>query len=156
MTTRLLIAALAVLLVLPLRAARTFGDVLGRERVVSVIREETNTYVRQFQQMTKRKAEVAKGYHEAVADRIVGVESPEVQAEAQTALRYRYRLFLANLAGFVLATKQELVLAAETVKEYLNAAALARRCGEVPCGHPCENKEPCDNKCNACPDTERR
>ena len=149
MTAQLPVAVFLTLLVLPLRAT-TFREVLGRDGVVTVVREETNTFVRQFGQMTRKKPEVASGFHESVADRILDIEAPEQKVSAEATLRGRFRLFLASLAGFLLATKGTLVLAAEAVNDYLRAAAQAGRCGEVPCERGCADKKPCDWRCNPC------
>lgn len=150
MTVRLLPIVFLMFLARAVEAT-TFGEVLGRDGVIAVVRDETTTFVRQFADMTRVRPEVAPGFHDGVADRVLDIEAPEAKVAAEATLRSRFRLFLANLSGFLLATKQNLIFDVAAVNRYLQAAAGAGRCGEVPCERGCADKKPCDWRCNACP-----
>jgi len=127
----------------------TFGKVLGVERVITVVSEETTGFVSGFSEMTGVKPEVTNDFRGHVGMRIANVEiEMEETAPVEAALRVRFRLFLANMTAFLLATQQQLLFDTNAVTVYLNAAVRVGRCGEVPCESGCPEK-PCDLKCNA-------
>lgn len=132
-------------------AAVTFREVLGRDVIVKVVREERTHFVRGFTIMTKMVPIVAPAFDESIADRVALVEViAPTPAAAEATLRVRFRLFLSNLTAYLLATTQKVTLDATAVTGYLDASAAAGKCGEIPCQSGCADKKPCDLRCNAC------
>ena len=133
-------------------AAQTLLSVLGRDGVVRVVREERTGFVSELTAMTEVVPEVAANFDNSVADRASSVEvpAPATPATAEATLRVRFRLFLSNMTTYLLATTQKVTLDVGSLTLYLDAAAQAKRCGEIPCQSGCADKRPCDFKCNSC------
>lgn len=134
------------------QGAQTFQTVLGRDGVIRVVREERTTFVNELLTMTDVKTEVASDFDDNVAGRVSTVQlvPPATPATAEGTLRVRFRLFLGNMTTYLLATTQRVTLDVASLARYLDAAARAGRCGEVPCQSGCAENKPCDFTCNAC------
>ena len=148
MMGRLMIATAAAVFAATVEAA-TFADVLGPQYVENVVRQETASFVGQFQVMTNRRIEVADTFYPAVTEPILAIEAPAAKESADLSLRIRFGSFLSDLTAVLLATQSKLVFGKDEVFRYLEAARKAGRCGRVPCPMGCP--QACDKRCNPCP-----
>ena len=128
-----------------------FSEALGRDNVLKIVRDERTTFVDTFTLMTKVQPKVTSEFDGNVADRVLPVQVvAPTPAAAEGILRIRFRLFLSNLTAYLLATTKEVVLDVAAVNRYLEAGAIAKKCGEVPCPMSCAEGKPCDLRCNPC------
>lgn len=131
--------------------AVALGEILGREGVVRVVRDERTIYFKAFTAMTTVEPVVAPDVDDRLTARIAPiVVTAATPAAAEAMLRVRFRGFLGNFTAFSLATTQKVTLDEPSVARYLEAAGRAGRCGEFPCQSGCADGRPCDRRCNPC------
>jgi hypothetical protein len=135
-------------------AGSTTFKVLLSDRLTTVVQEERISFTQDFTQMTGKKIDVPRegDFDQDISKRIgtIEVATTVALAAAEVTLRARFRLFLADMTVFLLATSPQVVFTVEAVDRYLAAAAKVRRCGEFPCQSGCAEGRPCDYRCNAC------
>lgn len=135
----------------PAQGPQSMLSLLGRPGVARVVREERTSFFRELTQMTKLTPEVADSFDDSIADRVMTVQvASPAPAAAEATLRLRYRLFLSSMTIYLLTTTQKLTFDTAAITRYLEAAAKAGRCGEIPCQSGCAEGKPCDVRCNAC------
>jgi hypothetical protein len=130
----------------------TFKTVLGPEAITGIVHDEQTRFVAELTDMTHVTPEVSRDFDKNVADRVSIVElaRPASRNSAEAILRVRFRIFLGNLSTYLLVSTQKVTFDDKSIKNYLDAAAHARRCGEVPCERGCADHKPCDLTCKAC------
>ncbi len=138
-----------VLLLASTANAQVFGDILGTERMNSLIAQETRLFTDQFSGMTGKRIEISNSFQPTIAPMVLRVRLPTQQVAPELYFRDRYNSFLSDLTAFLLATQKPLVFGGKEVEQYLAAARKAGRCGRVPCTTGCP--ESCDEMCNRCP-----